>query len=111
MSSERRLVDIDGNGISEFAHFDSDGKLIGIEWEEDVEAILEENKRRQNDGTKGFSKSREWQHTASIPPIFMIKWAIQKGVPPQVMNSREGLDEIALKMTKDPDYRFLRTDI
>lgn len=107
--SEKRLVEVDSNGVAEWAHFDSDGELTALEFTCDVEAIIEENKRRQNDGTKGYGKTREWRLEASIPPIMLLKWAHEKGVTPQLMNSREGLNEIITKMVKDPDYRFLRT--
>lgn len=115
MPSERRLVDIDANGVHEYAHFDPDGKLVGLEWAEDVEPVLEQNKRLQNDGTKGYGKTREWQHTASIPPIMFMKFAMQRcGNSPEALkliNSREGFEEIVMKMIKDPDYRYLRTDV
>lgn len=109
--TDRLLIDTDSNGVSEFAHFDADGNLLGLEFSQDVEPILERNKAIQNAGTRGYGPSREWRHVAGIPPIFMIKWAIQKGVPLHLINSREGLDNIAVKMTRDPDYRFLRTDL
>jgi hypothetical protein len=106
----RVLVDVDGGGIAEYAHFDSDGNLLGLEWEADVESVLEANKRRQTDGAAGYGPSREWRHTASVPPIMLLKWAVEKGVHPSMLNSREGFEDIVLKMVADPDYRFLRTD-
>jgi len=111
MVSHRQLVDQASDGTAEYAHFDADGNLLGLEWEADVEAIVEANKSRQTDGTRGYGKSREWRHTASIPPIMLLKWAAERGVHPSLMNSRAGFEEIVLKMTRDPDYRFLRTDV
>jgi hypothetical protein len=41
----------------------------------------------------------------------LLKWASEKGVHPGFLNTREGFEEIVLRMTRDPDYRFLRTDL
>jgi hypothetical protein len=73
--------------------------------------VVEANKHRQTNGTNGYGKSREWRHTASVPPILLLKWAQEQGVHPHLVNSREGFEEIVLKMISDPDYRFLRTDV
>jgi hypothetical protein len=108
--SDRLLVDRDSNGVAEFAHFDADGNFVGLEWAEDVERILDANKSAQADGNRGFGATREMQHVASIPPVLMLKWAAEKGVHPKVMNSREGFEEIVLRMIQDPDYRWLRRD-
>jgi hypothetical protein len=109
--SDRILVDVDAGGIAEYAHFDSDGNLQALEWEADVESVLEANKRRQADGKRGYGPSREWRHTAAVPPILLLKWAVEKGVHPSFLSSREGFEDIVLKMIADPDYRFLRTDV
>ena len=111
MAAERRLVDEAFDGTAEFAHFDDDGNLTALEWVCDVEPVIEANKRAQAEGNKGFGASREWQQIAAIPPALLLSWASQKGVPPDFMNSREGFDEIVLRMLRDPDYRWLRTDV
>lgn len=73
--------------------------------EVDIESIVEENKRRQNDGTGGWSKSKEWRHAASIPFIMLVKWAEEAGVD---MNS-PAMSEIIKKKMNDPDFRLFRT--
>lgn len=107
----RELVDVDASGIAEFAHFDADGALIGLEWECDVEPVVEANKRAQSEGNRGFGPSRELQHVASIPPALLLKWASERGVSIDFMNTREGFSEIVMRMIKDPDYRWLRRDL
>jgi hypothetical protein len=107
----RVLVDVASDGTEEYAHFDTDGNLLALEWSADVEGIVEANKQRQADGTRGYGESREWRQTASIPAVLLLKWATEKGVHPSVINSREGFEDIVLRMTLDPDYRFLRTDL
>jgi hypothetical protein len=109
------LVDEAFDGTREFAHFDADGNLVALQWQSDVEPVIEANKRAQTNGTRGWSASREWRHVASIPPALLLKFATERcGNSPgalRFINSREGFEEIILKMTRDPDYRWLRTDI
>jgi hypothetical protein len=47
--ASRVLVDVAFDGTEEYAHFDGDGSLCGLEWSADVEAVVEANKRRQTD--------------------------------------------------------------
>lgn len=114
--TDRLLVDEAYDGTQEIAHFDSDGNLVGLEWTNpDVEAVIDSNKRAQNDGTKGWGKSREWRQIASIPPALLLSYATKRfGANPQALafvNTREGFDDVVKKMLADPDYRWLRTDI
>jgi hypothetical protein len=115
MSAARELVDVAWDGTHEFAHFDSDGNLVGIEYKADVEGAIDANKRAQTDGTRGWSKSREMRRIASIPPAILLKFATDRcGNSVEALkfiNTREGFKEIVLKMTRDPDYRWLRTDV
>lgn len=110
-TSSKLLVDIDQDGLQEWAYFNADGELLALEHRDDSEAIVEQNKRLQNDGNKGYGKTREWRHIAAIPPILLLKWANEKGVTAQFIQSREGFNDIVMKMIRDPDYRFLRIDI
>ena len=109
------LVDEAFDGTRELAHFDSDGNLQALQWVNDVEPVIEANKRAQSAGNKGFGPTREWQHVAAIPPALMLAWAAERlGHSPQALafiNSREGFEEIALRMIRDPDYRWLRRDL
>jgi hypothetical protein len=109
--SHRVLVDTAFDGTQEIAHFNSDGDLLGVEYLNDVETVLDRNKALQNQGNKGYGESREWKHVASIPPSVLLKWAADQGVSFDFINSREGFENIVLKMIKDPDYRYLRTDV
>jgi hypothetical protein len=110
----RELVDEAWDGTKEFAHFDTDGNLVGLEWKTDVESVIDANKRAQNDGTRGYGKTREWKHVASIPPAILMEYAMKRfGASAQALafvNTREGFDDVVKKMINDPDYRWLRTD-
>ena len=71
----RRLLDHDTNtGITEWYHFDPETQGFLIEYEQDVEGILELNKAVVNDnvGWKG-----EFHHVACIPLTIMMTLAEQ----------------------------------
>jgi len=107
----RLLVDVDSNGVAEYAHFDTDGNLVGLQFQSDVEDVIENNKRLKNDDHKGYGASRDWRHIASIDPAMLLKWAELEGVSPAFINTREGFDNIVMKYLNDRDYRHFRTDI
>lgn len=80
----------------------ADGKLV-VRKTQDVEPILEHNKRLYTDGD-GYSKSRELRRAASIPNVVVEEWR------------REGFDIFdpnckadLLRRLDDPDYRDFRT--
>ena len=62
----------------------------------------------QNDGSRGYSKSREWRHVASIPPGIVRAWEMELGVAAGFLETREGLP-ILLRKVKDPDFKNFRT--
>ena len=107
----RMLVDVDGNGVSEYAHFDADGNLEALEYQSDVESVLENNKHIRTAGAGGYGPSREWRHIASIDPVMLLKWAELEGVPPAFLNTKEGFDNIVMKYIHDRDCSGFRTDI
>lgn len=107
--SDRVLVDIDHTGVAEYAHFNSDGELEALEWVDDVEAVLDDNKRLQTDGTGGYGKTREWKHEARIPFSVIRKWEVEMGVPINFLQTKEGMPHL-IKKYKDRDYCFFRTD-
>lgn len=107
MAGQRLLVETDTNGVSEYAHFDDDGELIGVERTDDVESVLEENKRKTNEGNRGFGKSREWKFDGSIPPVVLLKWATDSGVPPHKAMSNEFFKHCIKKYRRDPDYQYI----
>ncbi len=111
----RELFEVEGTGVAQYLHFDADGNLQAMEWQEDVEAVIEANKVRKVDGSNGWGATREWRHIADVPHGLFLKFATERcGQSPEALrfiNSQEGFAEIVLKMLKDPDYRAFRTDI
>ena len=109
--TKKFLADEAWDGTQTITHFDSDGNLTDVQMTNDVEPVIEENKLKQTDGNKGYGDSRELQHIASVPVGVLMQYCQEKGIPLQhALGGREQTD-IILKMIKDPDYRYLRTDI
>ena len=92
-------------GSVTYFHKDPVTGLIGIENTQDVTDIVERNKRIQNDGTDGWSPSKDLKHVASVPLGILHQWAIEAGVP---LNSK-AMGEIIKKRLNDPDYAAFRT--
>ncbi len=84
----------------------SDGVVVYTE--QDVEAILEENKRLQS-----IPQKSDWgRHVATIPNVFLTRWLNeehQRGNTSLRMYSRE-MDDLVARKLRDPDWKFLRTD-
>jgi hypothetical protein len=76
-----------------------------IEYIQDVEAQIEFNKTRQNDGSNGYGPSRELQHVAHIPDIISLKWRNDHGI--ETWN-KDHWPKVK-RMLNDPDWKYLRT--
>ena len=76
---------------------------------QDVEPILNENKKRQNNGTDGHTTSRDLKHVASIPIVVAEQWMKADGVNWRSLTGPEREKYIRKKLN-DPDNSFLRTD-
>lgn len=89
-------------------HFDRTEKKIHFAVWQDVEDIIENNKKLQTTEQKS-----DWgRHVASIPNVIMHQWLVEewnKGNVSLKPYSKE-FDLIIEKKLKDPDWRFLRTD-
>ena len=81
----------------------------GYERWQDVEDIIERNKKLQNEEQ---SRKSNFRHSASIPNIFIEKWLREeweRGNAGLKWSSPE-FDQLVAKKLRDPDYAFLRTD-
>lgn len=76
-----------------------DGKLV-IRNAQDAEPIIEANKAEMNDGTDGYSKSRNLRRVASIPLVTWLDLE-KKGITRDEKKFAAWLN--------DPDNRFFRT--
>lgn len=87
---------------------DSNGQDLAIRHVQDVEPILEHNKR-----LRGEDQRSDWgRHVASIPNVIYIQWLDEehrKGNTDLRLFTPE-FDEIVERKLKDPEWAYLRTD-
>ena len=83
---------------------DSEDKLI-IETLQDVEPILNANKRQYDVDNRRF-KSETLNHVARIPLVVIEKWCREKGMSYETFMADT---EMLKRFLNDPDNKFLRT--
>ena len=85
-----------------------DGRDLTVHSFQDVEDIIERNKRLRNEPQKS-----DWgRHVASIPNNIYLQWLNEAWAAGNVALrafSKE-MDEIVAAKLRDPDWAFLRTD-
>jgi len=89
---------------TEFFHYDEMEATFTIETVEDVEPIIEANKKLYNEGD-GFNAARDGRRIATIPNIIIDKWKREYGIDVFDKNHAQGVR----RLLNDPDWRFLRT--
>lgn len=79
---------------------------------QDVEPILDANKRDQNDRDflNGYTENKDMKHVARIPLVVLEQWAKEHGIRKKNIFGRE-MTEIIRKKLNDPDNLFLRTGL
>lgn len=94
--------------IQERVHFDSNGTTYTIERIQDVEAILEANKRLRSQSQKS-----DWgRHVATVPNVILERWLNeewQRGNCALMLGSDE-FNRIVKRKLQDPEWQYLRTD-
>lgn len=105
----KRLLSYDEfNGISSYFEHDPITGISTITSVQDVEAHLDQNKARQNDGTGGWtSDAKEWRHAASIPMGVLEAWRVVDGID---WKNKDHLPRILQKLD-DIEFRHLRTGL
>ena len=103
--STGRIFDASGGIISQF-HYDHDGDKTIIQRVQDVEPIIENNKRLQAEG-KGYSSSRELRRIASIPMVVVERWIQEDGVNFMALGKQEKSVYLRKKLN-DSDNRAWR---
>lgn len=91
-------------GMDEVFHFDQSNGDFAVETSQDVEPILDRNKRLRND-TDGYTPSRDMKHIATIPNVVIELWLNRYGV--NVF--RKDHDSAVRRLLNDPEWRNLRT--
>lgn len=111
----KRLIEYDPLARTQvWHHYDDLTRETIIEEIQDVDHIIEVNKKTQTHdvgGAKGLTEysrkgiQRGWWHVASIPNGVIHKWLVEKGV--DVMN-KDHWPKVK-QLLNDPEWRYLRT--
>lgn len=104
----RRVLDAHGDIVSEFV-VDEDKHIVN--YTQDVEPILEQNKAANNSGHDGYWQNRAAKQFAEVPMIFAMKWMKDDGLEGRAyfrMNKHDKEQYVRRKLN-DPDYAFMRT--
>ena len=92
--------------IDTYHHYDPLTDETTISLEQDVEAVLEQNKMLKNDpelDKKGIKGG--WWRYASIPVIWQYKLLAEKGID---IYRKEHAEQLS-KLLEDPEYSHLKT--
>jgi hypothetical protein len=100
----KRLLDFDPlTGTSTWFVEDESG--FSIVGEQNVDGVIEHNKRLQNEVDDKKAIKKGWWKYASIPNIFIEKWSKEIGGD---ILARENSKEL-FKRLNHPDYKLLKT--
>lgn len=105
----KRLLSYNADfGISTWHELNAVTKQTEITYTyDDVDHILDDNQRRQNNGTDGYNADRTWKHVAAIPMSLIQKWLIEDGFD---FFAKDHTSQLK-KLLNDPDWRKLRTGL
>lgn len=92
--------------VSTRSFLDHGERKIVFEQVQDIEPILDNNKRLKNEPQ---SRKSPLRHIATIPNIFIEKWLREDGVFVLGLSKHE-FAKFVMKKLNDPDYRHLRVD-
>ena len=104
---DRRLLSVDPiTGLETYHNYNPQTDETIIETWQDIEPVLEMNKKLKNDTdlTKRGIKEGFWKY-ASIPVIFQYKMLVNEGVD---IYRREHGERLS-KLLENPDYSHLKT--
>lgn len=87
----------------DFVHIDDE--TFAVTETQDVEPILDLAKEFANDGSGGWSPTRELRHVAYIPLVLAHKWLVDHGV--DVLNPDH--KPAVVRLLNSSDYRHVRT--
>lgn len=103
----KRLLDYDPvRGVSCYMQVEASENRLVMTHEQDVSAILDANKRDQNDEDKtrrGWKN--DWWKYATVPAIVEIEWMQKYGVD---LSNPEHKKKV-FDLLNHPDYKYLKT--
>lgn len=97
------IDDGEWNGLQKWIRSseENDGTVTVAYHQKNLQQILDDNKRAQNEA---FDKKSEFWHAASIPPIVEIEWLTKYGV--SLKNPDHG--QAVKKLLNSSEYRHLK---
>jgi hypothetical protein len=105
MMKNKRFLDYIPGGTEHFIWDDETGSGY-VQADYDLTNILKANEVMRNDGTGGWSPTREMKRVASIPIGLLEKWKIEEGIDWQ---NKDHWGAIKRKLNSC-DWQKLRTD-
>jgi hypothetical protein len=98
----KRLLDHDTEtGLKTWHIFDPVTEETALEYEQDVEPILDANKAAANEASGPMG---DMVHVASIPVSVQLRWFVEKGV--DVLNPDH--KQAVARLLDDPEWRYLK---
>lgn len=91
--------------VSTIIHSDASEGTVTFQRVQDVEAILENNKRLQNEAQ---GRAETFHHVGTIPNIILERWMKEDGVNYLALSGEE-FGKLVFKKLRDPDWAWLRT--
>lgn len=89
--------------------FHHDGDKVHITRYQDVEPILERNKKEATEND-GYSASRDYRRVGRVPLVVLEKVCNEMGVTyKQMMKDPDVQQKVLARLFTDPDYAHLRT--
>jgi hypothetical protein len=104
------MPDMSGSGIILQPQYDPDSKRLIVGQWQDVEDIIELNKRLANEPPR---RSDWGRHYATIPHNIRFKWWIEEtnGSLDMPIFSARFENEVVAKKLEDPEWKYLRVDL
>lgn len=100
----KRLFDRDpSRGLTTWWEDTPEGFLL--RYEQDVEPLIDENRRKQNAGRDYYASAGDYWKVASIPVTVQYKWMIEDGID---ITNPDHWPRVQRKLN-DPDWRYLKT--
>jgi hypothetical protein len=99
------LADPDTGAVETFEYDEGEDKAY-IHRVADVSPIIEDNKRRANDGTEGYNKERDMVLQARIPTDVIYLWLTRYGVNVFDKNHMPAVK----RLLNSNEFRYLRVN-
>lgn len=92
-------------GLWTYWSYDEAADETQISYEQDVEPLIEQNKRLYNDAGHFRGENNDFWHVATIPAGVQMKWLVEEGID---VWKPDDWPAVKRKLN-DPEYRYLRT--